>query len=243
MIGKAPSTAVASELEPPQAMRTKSAIEALRSWSGIDSTPWRSISPGCGVARSLIGFNWEARRKAGLRWTLAWYYLRVHQLPPPLQSLATTSTAIPAGRGNRWLRLEPVRVKFLREQGGAVEGEIWLWRRSDLGRLHSEVVRVRKDTDSEHGPRHVTSIGRSVFYDLFAPEKAAAMEMRAQLMIGLRHWLEESRLTQAEAAKVLGATQARVSDLKRGKIDRLIMDLLVRLAARAGLKPKLKLAA
>jgi predicted XRE-type DNA-binding protein len=89
----------------------------------------------------------------------------------------------------------------------------------------------------------VTSIGRSVFYDLFAPEKAAAMEMRAQLMIGLRHWLEESRLTQAEAAKVLGATQARVSDLKRGKIDRLIMDLLVRLAARAGLKPKLKLAA
>src|ERR1700722_6587815 len=60
MIGKAPSTAVASELEPPQAMRTKSAIEALRSWSGIDSTPWRSISPGCGAARSSIGFNSDA---------------------------------------------------------------------------------------------------------------------------------------------------------------------------------------
>jgi predicted XRE-type DNA-binding protein len=41
----------------------------------------------------------------------------------------------------------------------------------------------------------------------------------------------------------LGVTQARVSDLKRGKIDRFSMDLLVRLAARAGLKPKLKLAA
>jgi predicted XRE-type DNA-binding protein len=38
-------------------------------------------------------------------------------------------------------------------------------------------------------------------------------------------------------------TQARVSDLKRGKIDRFSMDLLVRLAARTGLKPKLKLAA
>ena len=63
------------------------------------------------------------------------------------------------------------------------------------------------------------------------------------LLMGLDHWLERSRMTQAEAAKVLGVTQARVSDLKRGKIDRFSMDLLVRLAARAGLKPKLKLAA
>jgi predicted XRE-type DNA-binding protein len=69
------------------------------------------------------------------------------------------------------------------------------------------------------------------------------MEMRAQLLMGLEHWLEKSRMTQAEAAKVLGVTQARVSDLKRGKINRLSMNLLVRLAARAGLKPKLKLAA
>ena len=69
------------------------------------------------------------------------------------------------------------------------------------------------------------------------------MEMRAQLLMGLEHWLEKSRMTQAEAAKVLGVTQARVSDLKRGKINRFSMDLLVRLAARAGLKPKLKLAA
>jgi predicted XRE-type DNA-binding protein len=50
-------------------------------------------------------------------------------------------------------------------------------------------------------------------------------------------------MTQVEAAKVLGVTQARVSDLKRGQINRFSMDLLVRLAARAGLKPKLKLAA
>jgi len=69
------------------------------------------------------------------------------------------------------------------------------------------------------------------------------MEMRAMLLMGLEHWLEKSRMTQVEAAKVLGVPQARVSDLKRGKIDRFSMDLLVRLAARAGLKPKLKLAA
>jgi predicted XRE-type DNA-binding protein len=66
------------------------------------------------------------------------------------------------------------------------------------------------------------------------------MEMRAQLLMGLEHWLEKSRMTQAEAAKVLGVTQARVSELKRGKIDRFSMDLLVRLAACAGLEPKLQ---
>lgn len=69
------------------------------------------------------------------------------------------------------------------------------------------------------------------------------MEMRAQLLIGLGQWLEKSDMTQVEAANVLGITQARVSDLKRGKVNRFSMDLLVRLAARDGLKPKLRLAA
>jgi predicted XRE-type DNA-binding protein len=104
-------------------------------------------------------------------------------------------------------------------------------------------MRVKKLVNHEHGPRHVTPAGRSVFYDFFPPEKAAEMEMRAQLLMGLEHWLGRSRMTQAEAAKVLGVTQARVSDLKRGKKDRFSMDLLVRLAARPGLKPRLKLVA
>jgi predicted XRE-type DNA-binding protein len=104
-------------------------------------------------------------------------------------------------------------------------------------------MKVKKVSGDENGPRHVTPVGRSVFHDIFPAEKAAEMEMRAQLLMGLEQWLEKSRMTQAEAAKVLGVTQARVSDLKRGKIDRFSMDLLVRLAARAGLKPKLKLAA
>jgi predicted XRE-type DNA-binding protein len=104
-------------------------------------------------------------------------------------------------------------------------------------------MRVKKVADSEHGARHVTPAGRSVFYDIYPAEKAAEMEMRAMLLMGLEQWLEKSRMTQSEAAKMLGVTQARASDLKRGKIDRFSMDLLVRLAARAGLKPKLKLAA
>ena len=50
-------------------------------------------------------------------------------------------------------------------------------------------------------------------------------------------------MTQTEAAKVLGITQAQVSDLKHCKISQFSLDLLVRLASRAGLHPKLKLAA
>ena len=50
-------------------------------------------------------------------------------------------------------------------------------------------------------------------------------------------------MTQAEAAKVLGVTQARVSDLKRGKSNRFSMDLLVRRQRALDSNPKLKLAA
>jgi predicted XRE-type DNA-binding protein len=50
-------------------------------------------------------------------------------------------------------------------------------------------------------------------------------------------------MTQIKAGKLLGVTQARISDIKRGRISRFSLDLLVRLAARAGLDPKLRLAA
>lgn len=89
---------------------------------------------------------------------------------------------------------------------------------------------------------HVTK--GSVFDDpaLFPPDRGAELKMRAQLLRGLEAWLKTAG-TQAAAAKVLGVTQARVSDIKRGKIDKFSLDLLVRLAARAGLRPRLKMAA
>ena len=83
---------------------------------------------------------------------------------------------------------------------------------------------------------------RGVFFDLFDPDEAAELTMRAELLLGLQTWLETAG-TQTAAAKVLGVTQARVSDIKRGKIDSFSLDLLVRLAARAGLRPALSLVA
>lgn len=84
---------------------------------------------------------------------------------------------------------------------------------------------------------------QSVFRDLYPEDQAAEMEMRSLLLLGLGTWLAGAGMTQIEAAKVLGITQARVSDIKRGKITSFSLDLLVRLAARAGLNPKLRLAA
>jgi predicted XRE-type DNA-binding protein len=84
---------------------------------------------------------------------------------------------------------------------------------------------------------------RGVFYDLFDEDQAAELTMRSELLRGLQAWFAESGATQTAAAAELGITQARVSDIKRGKIDSFSLDLLVRLAARAGLRPRIKLAA
>ncbi len=93
----------------------------------------------------------------------------------------------------------------------------------------------------EHNAQHITPEGFSVFNDLFPPDEAAELEIRAVLLSGLNNWLHDSGMTQAAAAKVLGITQARVSDIKHGKINRFSLDLLVKLAYRAGLQPRLEL--
>jgi predicted XRE-type DNA-binding protein len=104
-------------------------------------------------------------------------------------------------------------------------------------------MRLKKVANSEHARRHVTPAGRSVLRDILPAEKAIGMEMRAQLLIGLERWLKRSGFTQIEAAGVLKVSRARMSDLTRGKINRFSMRSLVQLAVRAGLEPKLKLAA
>ena len=77
-------------------------------------------------------------------------------------------------------------------------------------------MKAKKVMHNEHGPRHVTPAGRSVFYDLFPKAEADELVMRSTLLRALEHWLTESGLTQTQAAKALGITQARVSDIKRG---------------------------
>lgn len=90
----------------------------------------------------------------------------------------------------------------------------------------------------------ITRTSGNVFIDLgFPPEEAAILAMRADLMAQLRLAVEKRNWTQVEAAKVLGISQSRVSDLMRGKWDKFSLDMLVTLATRAGLHCELKLAA
>ena len=73
------------------------------------------------------------------------------------------------------------------------------------------------------------------------PEAAANMKVRSQLMLQLKSHITNSGLSQADAAKVLGITQPRVSDLMRGKINLFAIDALVNMAAKAGLHVELQL--
>jgi predicted XRE-type DNA-binding protein len=75
----------------------------------------------------------------------------------------------------------------------------------------------------------------NVFKDLgFDASEAENLRLRSQLMIELERLIHDSRLTQNEAAELLGIQQSRVSDLVRGKIDRFSIDTLVNLLGKAG---------
>ena len=90
-------------------------------------------------------------------------------------------------------------------------------------------------------PKTTKSSG-NVFIDLgFPPEEAMLLAMRSDLMAQLRLLIESNRWTQAKAASELGITQSRVSDLVRGKWSKFSLDMLLIFAARAGLRPKIKL--
>jgi predicted XRE-type DNA-binding protein len=65
--------------------------------------------------------------------------------------------------------------------------------------------------------------------------EAENMKLRAKLMMALEQHMTSRGWTQAEAARQLGVTQPRISDLKRGKIDLFALDGLVTMAAAAGL--------
>ena len=81
-----------------------------------------------------------------------------------------------------------------------------------------------------------------VFTDLgFAPAEAENLRIRSAMMRALVAFIRKEKLTQAQAAKRLGVTQPRVSDLMRGKIHLFSIDNLVVLLAAAGLRVDLKI--
>ncbi len=72
------------------------------------------------------------------------------------------------------------------------------------------------------------------------PEKAENMKLRSALMMALEQHIKRTGMTQAEAAKLFGVTQPRVSDLMRGKISLFALDALVNMAIAAGLRIEMR---
>jgi len=86
----------------------------------------------------------------------------------------------------------------------------------------------------------VTRSSGNILEDLgFPSEEAEYLKIRSTLMIHLRKALEAKGMKQAEAAKLLGVTQPRVSDLYKGKIHLFSIDTLVDMLARVGVHIKL----
>lgn len=75
-----------------------------------------------------------------------------------------------------------------------------------------------------------------------SPAEAENMKLRSSLMIALTEHIKREGLTQARAAKLLGVSQPRVSDLIRGKIDLFSIDTLVNMLSAAGLHVEVRIA-
>jgi predicted XRE-type DNA-binding protein len=90
-------------------------------------------------------------------------------------------------------------------------------------------------TKTRKAKPEVTVSSGNVFADLgFDSAEAQVLALRADLMIELEKQLKAQRLTQTAAAKVLGVSQSRISDLMRGKAENFSLDMLVTFAARMG---------
>lgn len=73
------------------------------------------------------------------------------------------------------------------------------------------------------------------------PGDAANMKARAELMRAITEYIRSNNMTQAEAAKTMGVTQPRISDLMRGKIDVFSIDTLVNMLAAAEIQLEMRL--
>jgi predicted XRE-type DNA-binding protein len=71
-------------------------------------------------------------------------------------------------------------------------------------------------------------------------EQAENMKLRSVLMTALKDHFTRAGMNQAQAAKLFGVTQPRVSDLMRGKIGLFALDALVNMAAAAGLRIEMR---
>ncbi len=91
--------------------------------------------------------------------------------------------------------------------------------------------------------KSIVASSGNVFIDLgYSKDEAAILQMRADLMADIRKFIKTKKITQAEAAKIFGVSQSRVSDLITGKWEKFSLEMLIILVTKAGMHVKLKIA-
>jgi predicted XRE-type DNA-binding protein len=88
-------------------------------------------------------------------------------------------------------------------------------------------------TKSAEGKEPVTRGTRNVFADLGFPD-GAERQARLRLAFALNQELEARNISQADAAKVLGVTQPKVSALRRDKLEGFSVERLMNLLTALG---------
>jgi predicted XRE-type DNA-binding protein len=89
----------------------------------------------------------------------------------------------------------------------------------------------------------VTRSSGNVFRDLgFGREEAQHLLVRSKLMLQIEKVVRTRRLTQAAAAKLMGVSQPRVSDLLRGKVGLFSTDTLIDMLACLGVTVRIAFA-
>src|SRR5438876_5679268 len=87
--------------------------------------------------------------------------------------------------------------------------------------------------------RHRSQSAGNVFRDIgFSKDEADHLRVRSELMAKLQTVITARGLKQAEAAELLGATQPRVSDLMRGRIDLFNAEMLIDMLSKVGVRTK-----
>ena len=73
----------------------------------------------------------------------------------------------------------------------------------------------------------------SIFDDLgFDVAETENLKIRASLMRAIEQFIKSNKLTQKDAAVLMGVYQPRISDLLHGQIHKFTIDMLVNMLAR-----------
>lgn len=78
----------------------------------------------------------------------------------------------------------------------------------------------------------------SPFHAIESPEEASKSVLKADLAIMIRNIIDQQGWSQSEAAEKLAISQPRVSDVKKGKIDKFTLDALFSMLDSLGFRAK-----